>query len=80
MVAERPNLWECFLATRGTPVAILRGAFSEYFAADCAERMVQQHSEAVLTTVQDRGHPLLLDEPESIPAILALLERATPKA
>ncbi|WP_322981443.1 alpha/beta hydrolase [Pseudomonas sp. C11] len=77
MVAERPDLWLPFLATRGTPVAILRGVASEYFAANCAQRMIEQHREAVLTTIQGRGHPLLLDEPESLPAIFNLLERAS---
>lgn len=77
MKAERPDLWPQFLATRGVPVALLRGATSDFFTADCAERMVEAHADTVLTTVEGRGHPPLLDEPESLAAIEALLQRAS---
>ncbi|WP_316661299.1 alpha/beta fold hydrolase [Ralstonia mannitolilytica] len=77
MKAERPNLWSQFLATRGVPVALLRGETSDFFTADCAERMVEAHADTVLTTVEGRGHPPLLDEPESLAAIEALLQRAS---
>jgi pimeloyl-ACP methyl ester carboxylesterase len=75
--AERPNSWPQFLATVGTPVALLRGETSDFFTADCAERMVKAHPDAVLTTVKGRGHPPLLDEPESLAAINELLRRAS---
>lgn len=77
MKAERPNLWPQFLATQGVPVALLRGETSDFFSADCAERMVEAHADTVLTTVKGRGHPPLLDEPESLAAIEALLQRAS---
>lgn len=77
LVAERPDAWPAFLATQGTPVAILRGAHSTYFSADCALRMVERHDLATLTTVPGRGHPPLLDEPEATNAIKALLEVAS---
>lgn len=77
MKAERPDSWPQFLATRGVPVALIRGETSDFFTADCAERMVAAHSDTVLTTVRGRGHPPLLDEPESLAAINALLSRAS---
>jgi pimeloyl-ACP methyl ester carboxylesterase len=79
MKAERFDLWPFFLATKQIPVSILRGELSEYFSEDCAIRMTERHKNAVLTTVKDRGHPLLLDEPESLSAILDLLKLASPK-
>jgi pimeloyl-ACP methyl ester carboxylesterase len=75
--AARPDSWEPFLATRGKPVALLRGETSDFFTADCADRMLAAHPDAVLTTVKGRGHPPLLDEPESLVAILALIGRAS---
>lgn len=77
LVAEKPDMWVPFMGTVGTPVAILRGALSTYFTADCAERMLARHPNAILTTVENRGHPPLLDEKQSLDAIFALLEKAT---
>jgi pimeloyl-ACP methyl ester carboxylesterase len=77
--AGAAQLWPLFMATRGTPVALLRGERSNFLAADVAQRMVAEHPDTVLTTVEGRGHPPLLDEPESIAAIRALLDRATPQ-
>lgn len=77
MKVERPDAWPQFRATRGVPVALLRGERSEYFTADCADRMLKEHPDAVLTTVKGRGHPPILDEPESLAAIHALLKRAS---
>ncbi|MDU9027490.1 alpha/beta fold hydrolase [Pseudomonas mediterranea] len=77
LAAERPDLWKHFLATVGTPVAILRGALSTYFSADCADRMVASHPKASLTTIEGRGHPPLLDEQASLEAIFELLEKAS---
>lgn len=77
LYSERPDGWPQFLNTRGTPVTILRGELSSYFPEECAQRMLQQHSDAVLTTIKDRGHPPLLDEPDSLAAIFGLLGRAS---
>lgn len=75
--AERPDGWAQFFKTRGTPVALIRGGLSTYFSANCADRMVQEHSETVLTTIEGRGHPPLLEEPRAMAAVLALLGRAS---
>ncbi|OYU07319.1 MAG: hypothetical protein CFE47_11800 [Pseudomonas sp. PGPPP1] len=75
--AERPDNWPQYRATRDVPTTILRGELSEYFTADCAERMLAEHPKATLTTVKGRGHPPLMDEPEALAAIKALLERAS---
>ncbi|MBN2975751.1 alpha/beta hydrolase [Pseudomonas sp. FP597] len=75
--AERPDNWPQYRATRDVPTAILRGELSEYFTADCAERMLVEHPNATLTTVKGRGHPPLMDEPEALAAIKTLLELAS---
>lgn len=77
--AERPDAWAQFRAARAVPVALLRGELSDFFTADCAARMVAEHPGAVLTTVAGCGHPPLLDEPESLAAIHALLARIPPR-
>ncbi|SDP77532.1 Pimeloyl-ACP methyl ester carboxylesterase [Ralstonia sp. 25mfcol4.1] len=77
MKEERPDAWSQFLATQEIPVAILRGETSDFFTEDCARRMVAAHRNATLTTVPGRGHPPLLDEPESLSAVTALLRAAS---
>lgn len=80
MYRERPTFWKEFGATRELPVALLRGENSDYFTVDTAQRMLKYHPNAILTTVKDRGHPPLLDEPESLHAIRVLLSRAQRRA
>jgi pimeloyl-ACP methyl ester carboxylesterase len=50
-------------------VTILRGALSDLFTADVADRMVASWAnDAELVTVPDVGHAPSFDEPESIAA------------
>jgi len=77
MGRESPDAWGAYLATRGVPIALLRGEHSDFLTADTVERMIKSHPDTVLTTVKGRGHPPLLDEPESLEAIRALLRKAS---
>ncbi|MGN8080864.1 alpha/beta fold hydrolase [Variovorax sp. 22077] len=77
MGRESPDAWDAYLATRGVPIALLRGEHSDFLTADTVERMLKSHPDTVLTTVKGRGHPPLLDEPESLEAIRALLRKAS---
>lgn len=77
MGRESPDAWDAYLATRGVPIALLRGEHSDFLTADTVERMLESHPDTVLTTVKGRGHPPLLDEPESLEAIRVLLRKAS---
>lgn len=74
------QLWPLFLATRGVPVAVLRGALSGFLPEEVAQAMLREHPGMVLSTIPRRGHPPLLDEPESLAAIRALLRVASQDA
>ena len=69
------RIWPFYEALAGRPVTILRGALSDLFAADVAERMASMIPDVELVTVPDVGHAPALDEPESLYAIKHLLER-----
>jgi pimeloyl-ACP methyl ester carboxylesterase len=74
--ADRPSFWTEFAMIARKPVAILRGQNSDYLTAEVADRMAATSRQVTLTTIPDRGHPPLLDEPESVSAIDELLKRA----
>lgn len=77
--ATQPNLWPLLTSLKGKPVTILRGALTDLFTADTAERMVAELGEkAELVTLADVGHAPSFDEPESIAALERLLGRVTP--
>ena len=69
------SIWPFYEALAGRPVTILRGALSDLFAAEVAERMASAIPDVELVTVPNVGHAPALDEPESIAAIERLLER-----
>jgi pimeloyl-ACP methyl ester carboxylesterase len=74
--STQPNLWPLLDGLKGKPVTVLRGANSDLFAADVAERMVAElGSEAELVVVPDVGHAPSFDEPESIAALDRLLAK-----
>ncbi|MBN2977123.1 alpha/beta fold hydrolase [Pseudomonas lactucae] len=75
MQAERPEFWHEFSKASAVPVALIRGELSDLLTDEIAQRMIELNSDAVLTVVADRGHPPLLNEPQSLAAIDALLER-----
>lgn len=76
--AVRPDLWPAFEATKGRPVLVIRGALSDILAVDTAEEMCKRHDDCSLVTLPGRGHAPMLDEPEALRAIDALLDGLTP--
>jgi pimeloyl-ACP methyl ester carboxylesterase len=72
----QPNLWPLLGGLKGKPVTVLRGATSDLFSAEVAQRMIDElGSEAELVTVPGVGHAPTLEEAESVAAIDRLLAR-----
>ena len=71
------DLWPLFkgLAT-GRPLLTVRGALSDLLSADIARRMREAAPEMAYAEVPGVGHAPMLDEPEALAAIDALLEAA----
>jgi pimeloyl-ACP methyl ester carboxylesterase len=65
-----------FEALKGRPVLVLRGANSDLLAPGTLAEMQARLPGMDAVTVPDRGHVPLLDEPEAVAAIDALLDRA----
>jgi pimeloyl-ACP methyl ester carboxylesterase len=70
-----PELWSLLPALSDVPFAVLRGEGSDLLSADTVARMADAVPDLVTTTIADRGHVPFLDEPESVAAIQAWLER-----
>lgn len=73
--AEGPavNLWPCFDACAGMPVALIRGAGSDLISAATGDAMAQRRPDLIRAEVPGRGHVPFLDEPESLAAVRAFL-------
>jgi len=69
------DMWALFDGLRGLPLASIRGANSDLFVAATQARMAARHGAMISAVVPERGHVPFLDEPESLAAIHALLER-----
>ena len=69
------ELWGLLPALTDVPFALLRGAGSDLLSAETVLGMADAVPDLVTTTVAGRGHVPFLDEPESIAAIQAWLER-----
>lgn len=67
------DLWPAYEALGDVPVTILRGDLSDILSAETAKAMVKRLPRAKLVTVQQVGHAPVLDEPQSVRAIDALL-------
>lgn len=74
-VGEAPDLWQLFDGLRDLPLAAIRGANSDLFAAETLEQMAARHPGMIAATVPDRGHVPFLDEAEALDAIHRLLEQ-----
>ena len=72
---ESPDLWPLWEATAGLPVALIRGANSDLLSPGVAAEMLRRRPDAIVATVPDRAHVPWLDEPESLAAINAWLDR-----
>ena len=70
------DAWPLLEGLKGKPVAILRGELSNLFSEATAARMLTELGPATeLITVPDVGHPVTLDEPESLAALDRLLAK-----
>ena len=70
-----PDLWPVFGALKPIPALALRGDISDVLSEATFERMGREKPDLVRVTVPGRGHPPMLDEPESVAAIDAFLSR-----
>lgn len=66
---DDPVMWGLFNATKTVPLLLIRGEISELLSAKTAQRMVDAHPNARLTTVPRVGHAPLLDEKEAVNSI-----------
>ena len=73
--AEAPDMWACFDALAGKPVALIRGANSDLLSPETAAEMQRRRPDMIFAEVPGRAHVPFLDEPESLAAIRAFLER-----
>lgn len=64
-----PDLWPLFAALLPISVLALRGAVSDVLSQATFDRMAREKPDLVRVTVPGRGHPPMLDEPESLAAI-----------
>jgi pimeloyl-ACP methyl ester carboxylesterase len=72
------NLWPLWGALAKTPVLAIRGALSDVLSESTLARMRREKPDLAVLEVANRGHPPLLDEPESLAAIDAFLGAAAP--
>lgn len=73
--AAPPDLWPAFDALKDVPTVLIRGELSDLLSTQTVARMKERHSDLTLATVPSVGHAPMLDEPESLDAIMQLLER-----
>ncbi len=69
------DLWPLFDACAGLPLALVRGANSDLLSAETAAEMRRRRPDMIFADVPGRAHVPFLDEPESLAAIRAWLER-----
>ena len=70
-----PDAWPLFEAACGRPLALIRGAGSALLSRATADEMERRCPGMIRAEVPGRGHVPFLDEPESLAAIRAFLER-----
>jgi pimeloyl-ACP methyl ester carboxylesterase len=71
---QKGDPWELFDALAGIPVTVLWGELSDILTVDITEKMQQRLPHIDVVRVSNRGHVPLLDEPEAVAAIDAMLE------
>lgn len=71
--APQPDLWPAFKALSDTPILLVRGELSNLLTEQTQSRMARVHGNLRTVTVPRVGHAPMLDEPESLAAIQALL-------
>jgi pimeloyl-ACP methyl ester carboxylesterase len=71
--ASPSDLWGVFEALKGIPTLLLRGALSDILDEGICNEMLRRKPDLRRVTIPRRGHPPMLDEPESLAAIDAFL-------
>jgi len=71
---QKGDPWALFASLKETPVTLLWGVDSDILTRDIWERMLEVKPDLEVVPVAGRGHVPLLDEPECIAAIDAMLE------
>lgn len=66
---EVPDLWPLWDATKGLPVALIRGANSDLLSPETAIEMQRRRPDLIFAEVPDRAHIPWLDEPEAVDVI-----------
>jgi pimeloyl-ACP methyl ester carboxylesterase len=69
MAAPPVDLWPCYDALAGIPVALIRGANSDLLSQATADEMARRHPSLIFANVPNRAHIPFLDEPESLDVI-----------
>jgi pimeloyl-ACP methyl ester carboxylesterase len=70
---QTPDLWPLWAAMGPIPTASIRGALSDLFAPATQARMRDAKPDLIVAVVPDTGHAPVLDEPEALAAIHAVL-------
>jgi pimeloyl-ACP methyl ester carboxylesterase len=70
-----PDLWPVFGALKPIPTLALRGVLSDVLSQSTFDRMGREKPDLVRVAVAKRGHPPMLDEPDSVSAIESFLAR-----
>jgi pimeloyl-ACP methyl ester carboxylesterase len=73
--APLPDLWPGLEALGAGPLLVLRGALSDILSAETLAEMTRRAPGMQALTLPDIGHPLTLDEPAAVAAILRLLDK-----
>ena len=71
--AAPANLWPAFEALNGRPLLVLRGELSDLLTSQTLAEMQKRVSGMKQATIPKIGHAPMLDEPEALAAIDALL-------
>ena len=72
--AQKGDPWALFASLESTPVTVLWGVNSDILTREICDRMLAVKPDLELVPVTNRGHVPLLDEPECVAAIDAMLE------
>jgi pimeloyl-ACP methyl ester carboxylesterase len=73
--AAAPDLWPLYAQIKGVPMLVIRGSLSDLLSAATVARMAREKPDLQHTTVTNRGHTPLLNEPECLAAIDAFVLR-----
>ena len=73
--APPANLWLAFESLGNTPLLLVRGALSNLLSEETVRQMKVRNPGMEVVLVPDTGHAPMLDEPEAVAAIDALLAK-----